>query len=66
MASYPALNISALTPSVPGAFPDFMELTAFVTSSVDGGSLLFARSSPLTGMSARLLGTSLLRMVSKC
>ena len=29
----PAFNISALTPSDPGAFPDFMELTAFLTSS---------------------------------
>ena len=34
----PGFNISALTPSAPGAFPDFMELTGFLTSSTDGRS----------------------------
>ena len=32
MISPPAFNISALTLSAPGAFPDFMELTAFLTN----------------------------------
>ena len=64
--SPPAFNISALTLSAPGAFLDFMELTAFLTSTADGGSIMISRSSSLTGISARLFGASLLRMVSKC
>ena len=48
----PAFNISALTQSAPGAFPDFMVLIAFLTSSADGGSVLTFRSSLLSGISA--------------
>ena len=66
MISSPAINVSFLTLSAPGAFPDFMELTAFLTSSADGGFILISRFSSLTRISARLFGASLLRMVSKC
>ena len=40
MISPPAFPLSALTPSAPGALPDFMELTAFLTSSTDDGSVV--------------------------
>ena len=51
MVTSPAFNISALTQSEPGAFPDFMVLIAFLTSA-DGGSVLTFRSSLLSGISA--------------
>ena len=66
MTSPPAFSISALTPSAPGAFPDFMLSIADFTSFAVGGSMLTSRSSSLSGMSSTSLGASLLRMVSKC
>ena len=54
----------AHTLSSADAFHDFMEFTAFLNSSADGGSILISWSSSLTGMSARLFGASFLRMVS--
>ena len=62
--SPPPFTISALIPSVPGAFPDFMELTAIFTSTADGGSVLFIMSSTLTGMADRLVGASLVWVCS--
>ena len=64
MTSPPAFSISALTPSAPGAFPDFMLSIADFTSFAVGGSMLTSRYSSLSGMSSTSLGASLLRMVS--
>ena len=66
MTSPPAFSISALTPSAPGAFPDFMLSIADFTSFAVAGFMLTSRSSSLSGMSSTYLGVSLLRMVSKC
>ena len=66
MTSPPAFSMSALTPSAPGAFPDFMFYIGDFTSFAVGGSMLTSRSSSLSGMSSTALGYSLLRMVSKC
>ena len=66
MTSPPAFSISALTPSAPGTFPEFMWSIADFTSFAVGGSMLTSRSSTLSGMSSTSLGASLLRMVSKC
>ena len=66
MTSPPAFSISALMPSAPGAFPDFMLSIADFTSFAVGGSMLTSRSSSLSGMSSTSLGVFLLRMVSKC
>ena len=51
MTSPPAFSIPALTPSAPGAFPDFMLFIADFTSFAVGGSMLTSRSSSLSGMS---------------
>ena len=64
MFSPTAVNISSLTLSAADAFHDFMELTAFLAYSADGGHILIFWSSPLTGIPARLFGASFLRMVS--
>ena len=64
--SYNIFMISALTPSAPGTFPDFMLSIADFTSFAVGGSMLTSRSSSLSGMSCTSLGASLLRIVSKC
>ena len=66
MTSPPAFSISVLTPSAPGAFPDFMLSIADFISFAVGGSVLTSRSSSLSGMSSAYLGASLLKMVSKC
>ena len=66
MTSPPAFSIYVLTPSAPGAFPDFMLSIADFISFAVGGSILTSRSWSLSGMSSAYLGASLLRMVSKC
>ena len=63
MTSPPAFSISAVTPSAPGAFPDFM---LYITSFALGGYMSISRRSSFSGMSSTSLGASLLRMVSKC
>ena len=66
MTSPPAFSIFALTPSAPGAFPDFMLSIADFTSFAVGGSMLTSRPSSFSGMSSTSLGAFLLRMVSTC
>ena len=65
MTSPPAFSISALKPSAPGAFPDFMLSIANFTWFAVGGSMLTCRSSSLSGMSSTSLGASLLRICHK-
>ena len=62
----PAFSISALTPSAPGAFAEFMLSIADFTSFAVGGSMLTSRYSSISGMYYTSPGASLLRMVSKC
>ena len=66
MTSPPAFNIAELTPSAPGAFPDFMQCVVDFISFAVGGSMLTSRYSSISGMSSTYMGAYLLRMVSKC
>ena len=50
MTSPPAFSIAALTPSAPGAFPDFMLSIADFTSFAVGGSMLTSRYPSISGM----------------
>ena len=65
MTSPPAFSISALTPSAPSAFSDFMLSIADSTSFAVGGSMLTSTSSSLSGMSSTSLCASFLGMVSQ-
>ena len=61
-----AFNISAVTPSAPGALPLFIALIAAVTSSRLSGSVQISRSVSAGWMSARWGGSGLFRTDSKC